>query len=250
MALKSKALNSKIQSKLLGQNFLKDKNAALTLLSDINNQDNVIEVGPGLGFITSYLILKTKNITLIEIDSSLVNILREKFKDKNINIINQDILALDLEDLFKNKVISYKVVGALPYYISKDIISLFLKGKIRPLSISVIIQKEVALKYTTPGNLLYNTLRVYADVIEFRGLITKDKFTPIPKVDSGIVYISGIHQRKILEETEFENFLKRGFLNPPKMLKSSIPDIGEKYSKYRAHQLSFEEWRQLFIKRN
>ncbi len=244
MAFKNMTLGSKPRS-TLGQNYLLDKTAATTLLSDIKNADTVIEVGPGLGFITSSLILKTKNITLVEIDSSLVNILKEKFKNENIDIINQDVLTLDLKDLFKNKIKDYKLIGALPYYISKDIISFFLKGEIRPQSISVILQKEVALKYTTPGNLLYNTLRIYADKIEFRGIITKDKFTPIPKVDSGIVYISNIHG-KSLDESSFEHFIRRGFLNPPKMLKSSIPDIDEKYSKYRAHQLSFEEWKDLY----
>jgi 16S rRNA (adenine1518-N6/adenine1519-N6)-dimethyltransferase len=249
MAFKNMELGSKISSKSLGQNFLKDKTAAITLLSDINNTDNVIEIGPGLGFITTELAQRTENITLVEIDPLLVKILKEKFKNKNIDIINQDVLTLNLKDLFKNKVRDYKLVGALPYYISKDIISFFLKGEIRPHSISVILQKEVALKYTTPGNLLYNTLRIYADIIEFRGVITKDKFTPIPKVDSGIVYISDIHN-KTDSETSFENFLKRGFLNPPKMLKSSIPNIEERYSKYRAHQLSFEEWKELFMKGN
>ena len=113
----------------------------------------------------------------------------------------------------------------------------------------MILQKEVAIKYTTPGNLLYNTLRVYADIIEFRGVITKDKFRPIPKVDSGIVYISSIHNKKTLEESDFENFIKRGFLNPPKMLKSSIPNIEEKYARYRAYQLSFNDWIKIYKNR-
>ena len=174
--------NNHYLKKSLGQNFLKTEKYIAPLISLINKDDLVIEVGAGKGFITDKLYKKTQNIVLIEKDKRFENTLKNKYPKAIIYI--QDVLDFEIKDLNK-----YKLIGALPYYISKDIISLFLKEKERVNSISVILQKEVAKKYTTKGDLLYNTARIYAEKICSGDIITKENFYPIPKVDSQIIHI-------------------------------------------------------------
>ena len=234
--------NNIIPKKYLGQNFIKNKKYILSLISLINRNEKVIEVGPGSGNITKYLYTKTTDLTLIEKDERFEPLLRENFPKSKIYI--QDVLAFELYPSGK-----YKVVGALPYYISKDIISKFLKGKNRPISISVILQKEVAEKYTTRGELLYNTLHIYANTILKGDIIKKTEFYPIPKVDSQIIHITDIYKYNI-QDKNFESFIKSGYKNPRKKLKNNINNVPEKFQGLRAHELSFNDWIELFKLQN
>lgn len=229
--------NNHYLKKSLGQNFLKTEKYIIPLISLINKNDLVIEVGAGKGFITDKLYSKTQNIILVEKDQRFENTLKSKYPKAKIYI--QDVLNFEIKDLNK-----YKMVGALPYYISKDIISKFLKNEKRVKSISVILQKEVAKKYTTKGDLLYNTVHIYAEKILPGETITKENFYPIPKVDSQIIHITNIYKYN-KEDKKIESFIKRGYRFPRKKLKNNIPEI-TKFKDLRAENLSFEDWIELY----
>lgn len=227
--------------KSLGQNFLKSNDAAKSLIKLIKKGDNVIEIGPGEGIITNEILKKTSNITCIEKDKRLCNILESRFP--NISVLNMDVLDLNLEEIEYE---SFQVVGALPYYISKDIISKFIKGEIRPYNLSVILQKEVAQKYISSGELLNNTVKIYAREISGGEIIKKEEFYPKPKVDSKIIYIKDIYKYD-KNQVIFEKFIKRNYSNPRKKLRNVNQSIswGE-FEHRRAQELSFEDWVRLY----
>ncbi len=227
--------------KNLGQNFLLNKSFVEKLLKYLKKDENILEIGPGKGFITEDILKKTHNITCIEKDERLIPLLVNKFP--KIEIINTDILKYNFETI---PYLNFSLISALPYYISKDIISLFLKNKIRANNIYVILQKEVAEKYSTPGEKLYNTLRIYAENVEKGDLIKKDNFYPIPKVDSQIIYIKNIYKYN-KEQKEFEGFINRGFSNPRKKLSNVLVNFNlDKFKDKRAQDLMFEDWKYLF----
>ena len=148
-------------NKSLGQNFLIDDNIIETIIktSEITKEDLIIEIGPGLGTLTKYLLEKAGKVICIELDKKMVKILEDRFSEnKNFEIINQDILKVDLKTLIKtekdNPSIKYaKVVANLPYYITTPIIMKLLEEKLDLQSITVMIQKEVANRLiATPGD--------------------------------------------------------------------------------------------------
>ncbi len=229
--------------KKLGQNFLKNKKYAHSLIKYIQPEENIIEIGPGKGFITEEILKKTKNLICIEKDPVLSYSLKEKFD--NLNIINKDVLSIDLKDIPFDK---FTIVSALPYNISKNIISKFLKDEIRASNIYVILQKEVAQKYTTPGDLLFNTVSIYSTSVERGDVIDNKNFYPSPKVQSQIIYIKQIKTFN-KEDVNLENFIKKGYIQPRKKLKNNLKLYNiEGYEDKRAHELNLEEWINLFRK--
>jgi 16S rRNA (adenine1518-N6/adenine1519-N6)-dimethyltransferase len=233
---------SKIKlDKSLGQNFLIKGNYAEKLIQYVNKDESIIEIGPGNGAITEKLITKTKNILCIEKDIRFIPILNEKFP--KTSVILEDILKYDLSSIPYTK---FSLVSALPYYISKDIISLFLKGSIRAKNIYVILQKEVAQKYTTEGEKLFNTLKIYAKDIEKGDIIKKENFIPVPKVDSQIIYIKNIYNFD-KEQKELESYVNIGFSSPRKKLGNVIKgDYLGKFKEKRAQNLTFNDWVELY----
>lgn len=216
--------------KSLGQNFLIDKNILPFLINSANLSPNdlVLEIGAGKGILTEALVEKCKVISL-EIDKELVKYLQMKFKNHlNIEIIHQDILKLDLSLFIKQKIKkqNYKLVANLPYYISTRIVQDFLTLKKPPISITVMLQKEVGEKMLQkPPEMNYFSLLVQlfakAKIIK---KVSKNCFYPKPKVDSIIMHFK-THTSPFLLKKEQENFLdliKAGFSNKRKTLINSL----------------------------
>ncbi len=231
--------------KSLGQNFLKDKNIIKKIVSNVSKDDYVLEVGPGTGQITKEILKKTKNLAAVEVDKELSMFLEKKY---SITVYKEDILKFKLEpflEQFHTK--KYVVIGSLPYYISKNIISKFLKTEPRPTDMTFIVQKEVADKYLYEGNLLHNTLKIYANEIKSLGLVQKTKFYPIPKVESKIIHIYNL--KKITKDSsKFEAFLKKAYMFPRKTLKNNKNIESFEYSSKRPEELSYTDWQSLFFK--
>lgn len=139
-------------NKNLGQNFLIDENVVSNIIncSEISKEDLVIEIGPGLGTLTKYLLEKAKKVICIELDNNMINILKERFSlYDNFELLNEDILKVDLQKLIKEEKEKYniqkiKIVANLPYYITTPIIMKLLESNLDLDSITVMIQKEVA----------------------------------------------------------------------------------------------------------
>ena len=139
-------------NKNLGQNFLIDDEVIQDIVdgAQIEQEDLVIEIGPGLGSMTALLVERAKKVICIELDKKMIKILNDRFiAYNNIELINQDILKIDLKELIKqeketNQIKKVKIVANLPYYITTPIIMKLLESNLEIESITVMIQKEVA----------------------------------------------------------------------------------------------------------
>jgi len=219
--------------KSLGQTFLCNRSIVERLVSSagINNNDIVLDVGAGIGSVTFHVSKMAKKVYSVEIDKKLANILAtliEEFGIENVEVLNTDILSLRLEELGVLN-LGYKVVGSLPYYISKKIIRKFLCGKIKPSIMAVIVQKEVAKQYVSdvPKNsFLSESARVVAKV-KYIQTVFKKAFYPIPPVDGAILRFE-IFPKTLLNEgdlSKYIRFLRVGFSAPRKTLLNNLKSL-------------------------
>lgn len=202
-------------NKKLGQNFLFDEQALTTIVNEVTKEDVIIEIGPGLGTLTSILLQKAQKVIAVELDPHMVEIISDRFKMyDNIEIINEDILKLDINQLAPKA----KVVANLPYYITTSIITELIKTNIT--DITILIQKEVAERIcANPGDKKAGAItyfvNYYADA-KIVANVSKESFIPAPEVESSIVRIKKLTKPRVKvnnEELLFklikENFTKR-----------------------------------------
>lgn len=181
--------------KKFGQNFLIDLNILNNIVScaNLNVNDTVIEIGPGIGALTELLLANSKEVIAYEIDSQMVEILRDNFSDQNnLEIINQDFLKSDLSR-FKN-LQNIKIVANLPYYITTPILFHILESPIVFQSITTMMQKEVAQRLTAAaGTKDYGALTLmieYFCQVQIQLKVPKTAFYPSPNVDSVVVQLT------------------------------------------------------------
>ena len=215
--------------KNLGQNFLFDEQALSTIAQDVTQEDTVLEIGPGLGNLTELLVKKAKKVIAVEKDPKMCEVLKKRFLlEKNLEIINDDILKVDIDKITPNS----KVVANLPYYITTTIITELLKSNIK--DITILIQKEVAQRICAePGSkeagAITYLVNYYADA-EIVDYVTKECFIPSPKVDSAIVRITKLKEKrvKVNDEEKFFEIIKANFNMRRKTLTNSLSSICEK----------------------
>jgi 16S rRNA (adenine1518-N6/adenine1519-N6)-dimethyltransferase len=213
-------------SKSFGQNFLIDENALDLIASDVNKDDVIVEIGPGLGTLTAILAEKAKKVYAVELDKRMVAILKDRFMlYKNIEIINEDILKVDINSLDKN----IKVVANLPYYITTQIVTSLLDAKVG--DITILIQKEVADRICAkPGDkdagAITYLVNYYADC-EFKGIVSKECFIPSPKVESAVVNIKRLDKPrvKVNDEKLFFEIIKANFSQRRKTIINSLSNL-------------------------
>lgn len=189
-------------NKSLGQNFLISQSVVETIVesSEIEREDLVIEIGPGLGTLTKYLLEKAGKVICIELDKKMVRILEDRFKlYNNFELLYQDVLKVDLKNLIKkekekNNFKNVKIVANLPYYITTPIIMKLLEEKLDLESITVMIQKEVADRLiATPGDKETGsiTYSVYYYATSQAILeVPNDSFIPEPEVTSKVIKLN------------------------------------------------------------
>ena len=214
MAIKNK--------KSLGQNWLKDRDILMDIadLASCDDVREVLEIGPGLGTLTSALFQFFDKVTAIEFDSRLAENLPKSFPGKNLVVINQDILSFDLASI--NLPEKYVVAGNIPYYITSPIIQKFLHAEHKPQKIVFLVQKEVAERLSAgPGDysVLGLSAQIYAQV-SLGQIVKRDFFTPPPKVDSQVVVIEPL--KKPLADESIMALIKLGFISPRKKLISNL----------------------------
>ena len=184
-------------NKSLGQNFLINSEVVENIVqsSDITKDDMVIEIGPGLGVLTKYLLEKAKKVVCIELDTRMVKILQDRFSEyDNIEIINTDVLKINLNEIIeknKGEIRKVKVVANLPYYITTPIIMKLIEDRLDIESITVMIQKEVADRLIEiPGgkNTGAITYTVYYYCTSKKIMeVPNTSFIPEPEVTSEII---------------------------------------------------------------
>ena len=255
-------------NKNYGQNFLIDENVLNEIIdtAKINKDDLIIEIGPGLGTLTSLLLENAGKVISIELDTKMIEILNDRFNlYENFELINKDILKVDLEKLINdNSNFSHtKVVANLPYYITTPIIMKLLENKLNIDSITVMVQKEVGERLTeTPGagketGAITYSINYYTNphyVLD----VHKDCFLPSPKIDSSIINLEILKEPKIhvLDEKLLFRIIKSAFMQKRKTLLNSLTNshIAEKSLiekmlndlnidlKIRAEKVSLEEF--------
>jgi len=255
--------------KFLGQNFLINKKVLdkIISISKIKKTDNILEVGPGLGFLTSELVQGANKVVAVEIDEQLFFVLKQEFKKiKNLELIKEDILKLDFEKLkrsFDNK--QYKIIANIPYQITSHFLKRFLTAKYHPQEMILMVQLEVAKRICVkPGkhSLLSLSAQFYSDP-EIIEKVDPESFFPKPKVSSAIIKLKNI-QKKVpkVDEKLFFRLLKIGFSAKRKQLQNNLAngfhENKEKTQKIlknlgfssqiRAQEMTMQNWIKLYKK--
>jgi 16S rRNA (adenine1518-N6/adenine1519-N6)-dimethyltransferase len=211
-------------NKRYGQNFLVDDNILNNIVEVSNICDNelVIEIGPGLGNLTEYILNKTNNLILIEIDNKMLEVLNNRFKD--VKIINQDILKVDLDEEINNlekhknkKFNKVKVVANLPYYITSPIIFKLLEDSKRIDEIIVMVQEEVADRIAaSKGNKDFGVLTLmvnYYGYVKKELIVPNNSFIPAPNVTSAVISIKRNDKYCKTDRKLFYDIVHKAFSN-------------------------------------
>ncbi len=247
--------------KSLGQNFLISPAPIRRMLEEakVKTGDTVLEIGPGKGILTSSLLGAGAKVIAIEKDNELIPLLSEKFKEE----IKNGKLTLICDDIvnFKFEIKNYKLIANIPYYLTGEIIRLFLTSENQPESISLLLQKEVVERIVAKNgkeSILSISVKVYG-VPKYLGTVKKGLFRPIPNVDSALLYIDRISKDffKDLSENRFFEIVKLGFAHKRKKLISNLKELSgnkniEKIfsdlkidTNTRAEELTLSDWKSL-----
>ena len=226
-------------NKSLGQNFLINNEVVSTIIesANISNKDLVIEIGPGLGTLTSRLLEKAGKVICVELDDRMISILEDRFKlYNNFELIHNDVLKVDLnkiieENLENSNLKTAKIVANLPYYITTPIIMKLLEEKLNIETITVMIQKEVAdrlvaLPGTKNAGAITYSVYYYADAIKIID-VEKNSFIPEPNVTSTVIQLK-IRKESLLqvenEELMFK-IIKQAFMQRRKTLVNALSNL-------------------------
>ncbi len=247
--------------KSLGQHWLRDRDvlAHIADCAELTSEDSVLEIGPGLGTLTSELLRRSKRVVAVEFDEELARKLPAQFPGKDLTVVQSDILSFDLSDL----PVGYKVVANVPYYITSKIVQLLMTTANKPSVAVLLVQKEVAQRLAArPGDMsiLAVSAQLFADVT-LGDIVPAALFTPPPKVDSQVVILKTRTTPFLTDvsEKDFFRVVKAGFSAKRKMLRSSLSgglsiskDQAETYlaaagiaSNVRAESLTLTQWQTL-----
>lgn len=261
--------------KSLGQNYLTDENICKNIVDsfNINAEDEVIEIGPGQGAITKYILEKTHNLTVVEFDRNNCAILKNKFP--GLNIVNGDflkhkinnVILSEVNDPAENKTETFspasqaqdkkRVIGNIPYNITTEIIFKLIDDRNHIKDAQLMIQEEVALRLAAkPNSKIYGIPSVFIQVFSEPKLlfkVSKSCFYPKPKVDSRVIQFDFTKsiEGKINDIPFFKKFVKTSFGTRRKTLKNSLSSLNLDLSKAdfdftrRAETLSVYEFIEL-----
>mgnify|MGYP003449972243 CR=1 FL=1 len=234
--------------KHLGQHFLNDKNAALKIVEALNPSlgfTQVLEVGPGMGVLSDFLLTKTEYETwLIDVDEESVDFLRDKYADLGQRLIHGDFLTLDFSKYFDEKI---AIIGNFPYNISSQILFKILDERDRVIQMTGMFQKEVAERCTAKaGTKAYGILSVFLQAyydVEYLFTVKAGAFSPPPKVLSGVMRMTRNTQKSLnCDEKLFWRVVKAGFNQRRKTLRNALSAVipREKMSDNSLYELRAE----------
>ncbi len=250
--------------KSLGQNFLKSEAALREIIEagHITAGETVLEIGPGRGALTDYLLKAGANVIAIEKDRELIAVLNETFKEAvasgALRIIEADILEWNRAELPAD----YKVIANIPYYITGAIIRMFFEADHQPSKMVLLVQKEVADRIVARDgkeSILSVSVKAYCTPRLVK-VVKAGSFVPAPAVDSAIIEFSDISKRLFVEhgvnESAFFMVVKEGFAHKRKVLRSNLADLATRFDKNmseillkadvvgnaRAEDLKLENW--------
>ena len=250
--------------KSLGQNFIYDEQILdrIVDVAGITEDDQVLEIGPGLGSLTLHLADRAGRVVAVELDDRLLTILEHQLGAyRNVEIVHADVLEVDPASLFKGQ---YKAVGNVPYYITGAILRHLLTAAPKPEVTVMTVQQEVAKRIVAqPGkmSLLAVTVQFYAQA-ELLFKINAGAFWPKPAVDSAVLRMT-THSKSLLprqQEKDFFRLVRVGFSQKRKQLQKNLRALGLPRTRLeqafqatgiegqrRAQTLSVDEWRTLYL---
>ena len=248
-------------NKSLGQHWLKDRLIleAIADCAELNEHDTVLEIGPGLGTLTSVLLKRSEQVVAVEFDPELARKLPKQFPGKNLEVHHADILDYDPSGL----PVGYKVVANVPYYITSKIVQKLSEAANPPSIAVLLVQKEVAVRIAAKAgdmSILAVAAQLYFEA-ELGPFVPARYFTPPPKVDSQVVILRRRETPLFpdLDEKAFFRVVRAGFSAKRKMLRSSLAgglgidkEAAEKLlhgagidPTSRAEALSLDDWHRL-----
>ncbi|MDR2336562.1 MAG: 16S rRNA (adenine(1518)-N(6)/adenine(1519)-N(6))-dimethyltransferase RsmA [Candidatus Nomurabacteria bacterium] len=253
--------------KSLGQHWLREREILLDIVRYAVDEKNVVknttilEIGSGLGTLTSAIFKFFDKVVAVEYDPELSNKLSGQFPGKNLTSVNADFLQFNLSTLPKN----YFVIANVPYYITSPIVQKLLTAKNRPKKIVLLVQKEVAERLAMSGgksSILGLSANIYAKT-RLGMIVPKELFVPPPKVDSQVVILDVYEKSQLgnLSEVDFFKIVKLGFSSPRKKLVNNLTRVG-KFNREellehlrllsvnpnaRPENLSVSEWKNLVL---
>lgn len=245
-------------SKSLGQNFLHDQNLVRSIVdqADLSADDFVLEIGPGLGSLTEFILQRGARVLAIEKDSRLANFLRQRLVDSRLEVLNMDALDFDVHKLFTERRV--KFIGNLPYSISNPLLMKYLEYP-SPICLWILtLQKEVAQRLSaSPSTKEYGALTLLVQLrysVEYVRTLPPRVFLPEPEVDSALVQITPRDPAELpaRDNDLFAKLVRSGFSQRrkqlQKLLRAQIPEwdcAAETLGftpKARAEQLSLIQW--------
>lgn len=244
--------------KHLGQHFLNDENIARDIAEGLTweGYDRVLEIGPGMGVLTKYILQAKKNIEVVEIDTESVEYLKEYYQPfyPGFKIHSEDFLKMDFSSKFDEQI---AILGNFPYNISSQIIFKALEERYTVPEICGMFQKEVAERIASKkGTKDYGILSVLAQAYyhcEYLFTVPEHVFTPPPKVKSGVIIMKRYRTEiEGIEQKRFFQVVKAGFGQRRKTLRNSLKALGipedlndHEFLNMRAEQLSVEDFIEL-----
>lgn len=213
--------------KHLGQHFLKDENIAKKIADTLSLKDynSVLEIGPGMGVLTKYLLEKESTTYVIEIDSESVEYLQANYLNLAPRIIEKDFLKYDLKEVFKDS--QFAIIGNFPYNISTQIVFKVLEMRAQIPEFSGMFQKEVAQRICEKeGSKAYGILSVLTQAFynaDYLFTVPPSVFNPPPKVDSGVLRLTRKEHLDLpCDEALFFRVVKTAFQQRRKTLRNSL----------------------------
>ncbi|MGL4589199.1 MAG: 16S rRNA (adenine(1518)-N(6)/adenine(1519)-N(6))-dimethyltransferase RsmA [Mycoplasmatales bacterium] len=213
--------------KSLGQNFLVDQNVVQKIVrtATIDQETTVIEIGPGIGAMTEFLLAEAKEVIAVEIDKNLIPILTEKLSSfANFKLVHEDFLKTSQAQILSEKTGPVKVIANLPYYITTAIINKILLEFDFVDELYIMVQKEVAERISaSPNSKAYNSLSVFCQLfcdVEYEFTVKKGVFMPPPKIDSAII---SLKRKEVTSDLErVEKFVQIAFKQKRKTLVNNL----------------------------
>lgn len=214
--------------KWLGQHFLKDLNIAEKIAGTLQSPTpKIVEIGPGMGVLTNFLLKRRQPLTLIEIDSECVNFLKTHFAQAPVEIIHADALKMDFKTAFPET--SLSIIGNYPYNISSQIVFKAIENRDKVVEFCGMFQREVAQRLcASPGGKDYGIISVlvqaYYDA-EYLFTVPAEVFAPPPKVQSGVIRLVRASHYTIPDEALFTKIVKTAFNQRRKTLRNSLKSL-------------------------
>ncbi|HTP12986.1 MAG TPA: 16S rRNA (adenine(1518)-N(6)/adenine(1519)-N(6))-dimethyltransferase RsmA [Bacteroidota bacterium] len=229
--------------KSLGQHFLRDDNIARKIIDSLHlsPEDVVIEIGPGQGDLTKFLIRPGVRMLGIEVDPRAVNVLRDRF-GTGLDVLEQDVLSVHLAELSLPYGQSFCVVGNIPYYITSEILFWLFDQRGFFRHATLMMQAEVAQRLVAePDSKEYGILSIMTQFYSHSRLlfkVSRNSFHPIPRVDSAVVRIEPKPSLACADERLFRNVVRRTFGTRRKTLRNGLRMMG--FSEGRLDGLPFD----------